>query len=205
MRNTSVILYALRAVIATGLMAALLFAGTNGFAGFTYESLRRSTIADTPVLLSNWKLEDANGLMVSLTDFNDDVLLVDFIFTRCQTICRSLGSRYRQLQQIIEQEELKNVRLLSISIDPEFDTPERLALYRQAHGGAVHSWTVARPVNENSMNDILAETGLRVIPDPIWGLAHSDAIHIVTDSALIRIEAFDSTALDSLMRNSGDS
>lgn len=197
-------LYTLRAVVAIVLMAALLSAGTNGFAGFTFESLRRATISDTPVPLTNWQLEDENGRFVSLADFNDDILLIDFIFTRCPTICRSLGSRYRQLQRIIEQEELKNVQLLSISIDPEFDTPERLALYRQSHGGAAESWTIARPVNGMSMDDIMAETGLRVIPDPIWGLAHSDAIHIVTGSSLIRIEAFDSKELEFLMRDSGN-
>lgn len=193
-------LYSLRALAVAAVMAGLLVGRTDGFSGFTYESLRQSSVALNPVPLSDWPLEDGTGKLVSLSDFANEVLLIDFVYTRCPTVCRTLGSRYQQLQRIIDEEGLQNTRLLSISIDPEFDTPKRLTQYRKVHGGASGSWIVARPTDNAILADILAQTGLRVIPDPLWGLAHSDAVHIVSDGRLKRIEAFDSERLESLMR-----
>lgn len=181
-------------------MTGLLAASTDGFSGFTYESLRRSAIEAEAVPLSDWRLENASGEAISLAVFDEEVLLIDFVYTRCPTVCRALGSRYQQLQRIIDREGLENTRLLSISIDPEFDTPKRLARYRRAHGGETSSWTVARPADKTTLERLLAETGLRVISDPVWGFAHSDAIHVVVNGTLKRIKAYDSAALELLMR-----
>jgi protein SCO1/2 len=55
-------------------------------------------------------------------------VLVDFIFTTCTTICPVLSATFTQVQARLGKDR-NDVRLVSISIDPEEDTPERLRAY----------------------------------------------------------------------------
>ena len=53
---------------------------------------------------------------------SDEVVIIEFIFATCTTICPILSIRFTHLQQKLG-EEAKKVKLVSISIDPEYDTP----------------------------------------------------------------------------------
>jgi len=172
---------------------------TDNFSSFTYETNRRNSVETTPIELSDWQLQNSDGETVYLSELSDKTLLVDFIFTRCPTVCRALGSRYQQLQRMINDSGNDQTALLSISIDPTFDTPERLSLYQEYYKGQKDTWYLARPVNENTLRSMTAETGLRVIPDEIGGFSHSDAIHLIQQQTLKKINAWDSTEWEYLI------
>jgi protein SCO1/2 len=54
------------------------------------------------------------------------VVAINFIFTTCTTICPSLGATFSMVQRMMGDRLGKQVRLISISVDPLTDTPERL-------------------------------------------------------------------------------
>jgi len=54
------------------------------------------------------------------------VVAINFIFTTCTTICPPLTATFRRVQQELEKGTGRDVRLISISVDPLVDTPERL-------------------------------------------------------------------------------
>ncbi len=54
--------------------------------------------------------------------------LVQFIFTSCATICPMLSATFAQAQADVAAVR-GDYRMISISIDPEYDTPKRLAVY----------------------------------------------------------------------------
>ena len=54
------------------------------------------------------------------------VVAINFIFTTCTTICPPLTATFRRVQQELEKGAGPDVRLISISVDPLVDTPERL-------------------------------------------------------------------------------
>ncbi|MFI5295559.1 MAG: SCO family protein [Thermodesulfovibrionales bacterium] len=56
------------------------------------------------------------------------VVMVDFIFTTCTTICPVLSASFANFQRRIGPGS-KDVHLVSISIDPENDTPKRMREY----------------------------------------------------------------------------
>jgi protein SCO1/2 len=75
-------------------------------------------------------LTDMNGARVKLAsalEYEGPVLL-QFIFTTCPTICPVMSSTFSAAQDKLG-EDLARVRMISISIDPEQDTPERLREY----------------------------------------------------------------------------
>jgi cytochrome oxidase Cu insertion factor (SCO1/SenC/PrrC family) len=69
----------------------------------------------------------------------DRPVLMQFIFTSCATICPVMSATFAQAQDDLVQQD-SDTQLISISIDPEYDTPERLREYakRQAAGD---NWT----------------------------------------------------------------
>ncbi|MEO8409816.1 MAG: SCO family protein [Propionivibrio sp.] len=75
-------------------------------------------------------LTDANGKTVALRAAlaEDAPLMLNFIFTSCTTICPVMSGVFAQVQSRFAQTG-KRVRMISISIDPEHDTPERLMAY----------------------------------------------------------------------------
>lgn len=204
-QNFSPARYALCILMSLIVVVSILGWRTNGFTDYTYETARRTGVEETPVHLTSWRLQTVSGSHVDLAAFGEDLLFVDFIYTRCPTICRSLGSRYQQLQALIESSGSDDVTLLSVSIDPEYDTPDRLALYRETHKGRAGTWKLARPADRQVLDAIVSETGLRVIPDALGGYSHSDSIHVIQDGALKLIEDWDSTNLETLIRGASRS
>lgn len=57
------------------------------------------------------------------------ILVVDFFFTRCTTICPKMGVQMQQLQLKLNDEAFDDVVFLSHTVDPEHDTPEVLNSY----------------------------------------------------------------------------
>jgi protein SCO1 len=58
----------------------------------------------------------------------DGPVMVNFIFTTCTTICPVMSATFAQVQESLGTDAGK-VRMVSVSIDPEHDTPERLREY----------------------------------------------------------------------------
>ncbi|MET0026515.1 MAG: SCO family protein [Candidatus Thiodiazotropha sp.] len=59
----------------------------------------------------------------------DRPVMVNFIFTTCTTICPVLSASFHQVQALLDENE--EVAMISITIDPEYDTPERLKAYAE--------------------------------------------------------------------------
>jgi len=83
------------------------------------------------------RLVREDGKVVSLPEEMNDgrPVVLNFIFTSCRTICPLMSSVFAQFERRLGVEADK-VHLMSISIDPEEDTPGRLLEYaRKFHAG----------------------------------------------------------------------
>ena len=80
---------------------------------------------------------DSNGKSLYLRDLTRGrVTVLSFIYTRCAAgkACPYATGVLNQLHQVSIEDQIlaKNLRLVSMSFDPEYDTPERLAAYSEA-------------------------------------------------------------------------
>ncbi len=94
----------------------------------------------------NIELTDQNKKPVRLSDDKNRFTVLTFIFTRCPVpdFCPLMSSNFETLQSRLKEANLLDqVRLLSITIDPEFDTPEVLRDYGKAVGADFKNWTFA--------------------------------------------------------------
>ncbi|HEY3839086.1 MAG TPA: SCO family protein [Bryobacteraceae bacterium] len=74
--------------------------------------------------------------------------IINTIFTTCTTICPRMGSNYSSLQKILKARGAHNINLISISIDPLVDTPERLRRWSETFGAAPE-WTLLTGTRSN--------------------------------------------------------
>ena len=104
--------------------------------------LRREPPAP-PVLrrLPPFELVDQNNKSFSLSDLQDKVWVANFIFTRCGSICPILTHQMAALQERYDTYGVDEIRLLSISVDPEYDTPDVLRDYAARNGADPERWT----------------------------------------------------------------
>jgi len=104
--------------------------------------------------IPDFSLVDQRGNTLHGHDLRGSVWVADFIFTGCQAACPMLTSRMRALQERLaraDQAEGRRlpVRLVSFSVDPEVDTPERLAAYASKWKADEQRWTfVTGPLDE---------------------------------------------------------
>lgn len=63
----------------------------------------------------------------------DKPVMLNFIFTTCTTICPVLSASFTQVQALLG-ERADEVLMISITIDPEYDTPDKLAEYAERFG-----------------------------------------------------------------------
>lgn len=85
-------------------------------------------------------LMDQSGQAVSLQDFLGKVVVVSFIYTNCKTICPLLTEELKQLQKALGPLMGREIVFLSLTIDPQRDTPEVLKRYGEEHGVDFQSW-----------------------------------------------------------------
>jgi protein SCO1/2 len=80
-------------------------------------------------------LVDTGGVRVPLREVlgGNEPVMLNFIFTSCTAICPVMSATFRQVQEQLGADSGK-VRMVSISIDPENDTPDRLKEYAARYG-----------------------------------------------------------------------
>lgn len=167
---------------------------------FTTETLRRTEVAHSPTRVPDLALHDSAGDRSTLRELfarGGRVWIVDFVYTRCQTVCTTLGSVFQQLQQQIQQRGLEGqVGLLSVSFDPTHDTPQLLGAYRDRMRMDPGIWrvvTLSSPLDRRALLDAF---GIMVIPAPLGEFEHNAALHLVNQhGVLVRIIDYDDAAV----------
>jgi len=91
--------------------------------------LQRGRIAAPTLKIPDATVYNQNGRRLNFyTDLvKGKTVAINFIFTTCTTICPPLTATFRRVQQNLALEQKgSDVQLISISVDPVTDTPERL-------------------------------------------------------------------------------
>jgi protein SCO1 len=87
----------------------------------------------------NYRLVNQDGKAIRVHDYKGKTLLLTFIFTRCQdpNQCTLMSTNFARLNQELQKQPAlyDKTHLLSISFDPEYDTPKVLRSYGAAYTG----------------------------------------------------------------------
>lgn len=84
------------------------------------------------------QLIERSGKKIGLGDLKGTVWVADFIFTRCAGTCQVMSRKMANLQESLQK--AGNVKLVSISVDPDFDTPEQLSSFANLYRADADRW-----------------------------------------------------------------
>jgi protein SCO1/2 len=98
-------------------------------------------LADVGERAPGFELVDQDGRTVSLASLRGDPVFLDFVYTSCPGPCPILTATHVSLQRALPTELRARIRFVSISLDPERDTPEALRSYAEVHGADLASWS----------------------------------------------------------------
>jgi protein SCO1/2 len=117
---------------------ALLVAGWQASAPAhkSEEGARLSKIGPAPA----FTLTAQDGQQLALNELRGKVVVVTFIYTACADACPLLTAKMAALQDDLGSDFGPKIFFVSITVDPERDTPDVLTRYAQAHGAKLSGW-----------------------------------------------------------------
>lgn len=188
-------------VLLVGVLGVLGLGGaTDGFRVFTSEQARRLEVVRQPKAPPPVVLEDQDGRRFQLSDYAGRVVLVDFVYTLCRSLCRVAGAQLQPLARSLAQEGLANeAMLVTISFDPVRDTPAVLRAHAQKLGADTAHWRFARPADPAQMPALLKAFGIVVLADGNGEFQHNGAVHLLARDGRLRA-IYDYEARDEIVR-----
>ena len=87
-----------------------------------------------------FNLTDNTGQVFTEEALRGHPTIIDFVFTRCDTICPVVSARMQRLQESLLDRKADSIKLISITVDPEHDTPEKLAEYAARFSAKPEKW-----------------------------------------------------------------
>lgn len=89
--------------------------------------------------VADFTLMNQDGKISTLADFTNHVWVADIIFTRCAGPCPRMTGQMRSLQNLLPPDG--NARLVTLTTDPEFDSPAVLKKYGERFNADFNRWT----------------------------------------------------------------
>jgi protein SCO1/2 len=94
-----------------------------------------------PERAPDFELIDQEGSTFRLSGAQGRAVLLDFIFTRCPGPCPVLTAAHVRLQRRLPAELAARTHFVSVTLDPAYDTPERLREYAERRGADLRRWS----------------------------------------------------------------
>ena len=133
-----------------------------------------------------FEFENQYGLMIGNADYKNKVYVVEFFFTSCPTICPRMNENMVKIQN--EFYGNPSFGILSISIDPEKDSPEVLKAYADEKGATLKNWNFLTGDKEEIYS--FSNDGFRLYAgenkDVEGGFEHSGLFALIDKNGFIR-------------------
>lgn len=155
-----------------------------------YKSINRTLPPEIPqqFQIADFKLQMENGADFQWSSLRGKFVIVNFHFTRCPTICKELMLKTQEVQKRVRGLGDK-VAIISISVDPEADTPAVLssfALQLKANPIVWRFLTGKKEDVENIVKNYFKSPMERDSNASVFDIAHSGSFYLIDDQGWLR-------------------
>ena len=165
--------------------------GTSGDAAQTTSSASSTIISDEQAqAIGDFEFRDQNGVSFSRSSIVSKLTVVNFIFTTCPGTCPRQSDAMKTLQERIQKvDTFGAVRLVSITVNPEFDTAEVLKEYAEQYSADPTIWSFLTGGQEEIWRFSKDSMKLPVAAnptDPLIPIAHESKFVLIDREGKIR-------------------
>jgi protein SCO1/2 len=154
--------------------------------------MRPAPAPELPVLaeLPEFHLVDEEGQPFARKDLLGRVWVADFVFTSCADACPRLQAKMKKLQdRLVAPEQGGGIALLSISVDPERDTPAKLKQYQQIFGARRGLWRALTGAQQEVERTVVKGFHTAMAKVPREGNdTHAEAFDIMHGERLVLVD-----------------
>ena len=145
-------------------------------------------------------LLNQEGSRFESTKLHGKVVVLNFIFTTCTDVCPLFTANLAQLQRTLKN-ETGNVFFVSITTDPEVDTPKVLKSYAQRYGADFQNWAFLTG-SEAQLQQVWKGFGVRVIKKGRGLVQHTSLTTVIDRQGTRRFNFFgEKWPLNDLLRD----
>jgi protein SCO1 len=152
-------------------------AGASGAAGASQTAVAAPaseySLYDLP---SAWR--DQRGDSVRLPDLAGKVRVVAMVYTSCQATCPLIVAELKRVEGALAPEQRDSVGFVLVSLDPERDTPGRLAAWAAQTRLDPARWTLLAG-DDDAVRELAASLDVRYQAQPDGELAHTNALTVL--------------------------
>jgi protein SCO1 len=170
-------------VIAVLVLALFMLAQSRDAADRVSEDPPLPKIAPAP----EFTLTSQDGTPVSLVDFRGKVVAVTFIYTFCKDTCPVLTPMMSFVQDRLGRDFGTKIAFISITVDPERDTPQVLKEYAQAFGADLGGWAFVTGAPE-TIREVTRRYGVFAAKTADSDVDHSFLTSIVDPRGILRVQ-----------------
>ena len=135
----------------------------------------------------DFDLISQDGKRMTLADLRGKVVAVTFIFTMCPDICPMLTSNMAQVQEALGDNFGKSIVFVSITVDPDNDTPEVLKEYAEAFGADLSGWAFLTG-DPSALKQVAQGYGVFAEKAVAGGVDHTLLTSIVDPRGVLRVQ-----------------
>ena len=132
-------------------------------------------------------LTNQNAKRLALKDFRGKVLAITFIFASCADTCPLLTAKMMGLQARLAPDFGPKVYFLSITVDPERDTPEVLKRYSEAHKANTVGWAFLTGT-QAEIREVAKRYGIYYKKTPRGDVDHTFLTSLVDQKGTLRVQ-----------------
>ena len=177
---------AARAAIAASLFAASLFAAACARpAPAPADTLSAPPAAGVAAAASGISLDDldvewidATGTPLRLADLRGPVRVIALVYTSCQATCPLIVADLKRVEASVPADRRDDVRFVLVSLDPDRDTPGRLAAWAAETRLDPARWTLLAG-DDDAVRELAATVGIRYQRQQDGEMAHTNAITVL--------------------------
>jgi protein SCO1/2 len=164
-------------------LAPLMTAHAHDVASPSRWQARLPKIAPAP----EFELTSQDGAQVALADFRGKAVAVTFIFTKCTDTCPVLTAMMSLVQDQLGTEFGEKIAFISITVDPERDTPVVLKEYAQAFNANLSGWAFLTGPPE-AIRDVTRRYGVFASKTANGEVDHTFLTSIIDPRGILRVQ-----------------
>jgi protein SCO1 len=135
----------------------------------------------------NFTLIAQDGKPVALADLHGKVVALTFIYTECPDICPLLTQKMVQVQDELGADFGKKIAFVSVTLDPQHDTPEILKDYAQFWGAKPQGWSFLTGSPE-AVRDVTRRYGVFFLKKEDGSVEHSQLTTLIDGDGEMRVQ-----------------